>query len=188
MAHALFSFPTHFLASPRAHAASRPSFVASAGAAAAAASPASLYEVLGVPANATNCEIKASYRRLALECHPDVGAPAEEFLRLHAAYATLADPDKRADYDRQRMAPDQHLLRRRVQLLYLVSTREPIEKADSDATVVIGIAKTSHVIVQRLGIDDFDSSNAPKHSNLDNMQIQVLALPNKDPIEIFQHL
>ncbi|XP_042466575.1 chaperone protein dnaJ 11, chloroplastic-like [Zingiber officinale] len=113
MAHALFSFPTHFLASPRAHAASRPSFVGSAGAAAAAASPASLYEVLGVPANATNCEIKASYRRLALECHPDVGAPAEEFLRLHAAYATLADPDKRADYDRQRMAPDQHLLRRR---------------------------------------------------------------------------
>ncbi|XP_074568400.1 chaperone protein dnaJ 11, chloroplastic-like [Curcuma longa] len=112
MAHALFSFPTHFLASPRAHAASRPSFVAAAGAAPPASS-ASLYEVLGVPANATNCEIKASYRRLALECHPDVGAPAEEFLRLHAAYATLSDADKRADYDRQLMAPDHHLWRRR---------------------------------------------------------------------------
>ncbi|THU73443.1 hypothetical protein C4D60_Mb04t22900 [Musa balbisiana] len=61
----------------------------------------SLYEVLGVPASASGQEIKAAYRRLALECHPDVGASADQFLRVHAAYSTLSDPDKRADYDRR---------------------------------------------------------------------------------------
>ncbi|THU65715.1 hypothetical protein C4D60_Mb05t06560 [Musa balbisiana] len=63
--------------------------------------PTSLYEVLGVPASASDREIKAAYRGLALKCHPDVGASAEEFMRVQSAYCTLSDPDKRADYDRQ---------------------------------------------------------------------------------------
>ncbi|GJN39360.1 hypothetical protein PR202_gb28472 [Eleusine coracana subsp. coracana] len=64
------------------------------------------YEVLGVGAGATRGEIKAAYRRLAREVHPDAAAAAaggcgdEDFIRLHAAYATLADPDERARYDR----------------------------------------------------------------------------------------
>jgi curved DNA-binding protein CbpA len=61
------------------------------------------YEVLGVGAGASRGEIKAAYRRLAREVHPDaVGALGgdEGFIRLHAAYATLADPDQRARYDR----------------------------------------------------------------------------------------
>ncbi|WOL09694.1 hypothetical protein Cni_G18447 [Canna indica] len=67
----------------------------------------SLYGVLGVSSRASGQEIKAAYRRLALECHPDVvrtgrrGASAEEFMRVHAAYATLSDPGKRAEYDRE---------------------------------------------------------------------------------------
>ncbi|KAK3131284.1 hypothetical protein QOZ80_6BG0504520 [Eleusine coracana subsp. coracana] len=62
------------------------------------------YEVLGVGAGATRGEIKAAYRRLAREVHPDAaggcGGGDEDFIRLHAAYATLADPDERARYDR----------------------------------------------------------------------------------------
>uniref|UniRef100_A0ACD6AAS7 Uncharacterized protein n=1 Tax=Avena sativa TaxID=4498 RepID=A0ACD6AAS7_AVESA len=61
------------------------------------------YEVLGVGAGASRGEIKAAYRRLAREVHPDavgVGAGDEGFIRLHTAYATLADPDQRARYDR----------------------------------------------------------------------------------------
>ena len=59
------------------------------------------YEVLGVGAGASSCEIKAAYRRLAREVHPDAGGRGDEgFIRLHAAYATLADPDERARYDR----------------------------------------------------------------------------------------
>ncbi|CAD5164196.1 unnamed protein product [Musa acuminata subsp. malaccensis] len=70
-------------------------------------SSSSLYDTLGVSPGASGQEIKTSYRRLALECHPDVvatgrrGASADEFMRVHAAYATLSDPVKRAYYDRE---------------------------------------------------------------------------------------
>ncbi|CAL5377020.1 unnamed protein product [Camellia sinensis] len=70
------------------------------------ASSTSLYEVLGIPMNATGNEIKAAYRKLARTCHPDVAMvnrrdkSANEFMKIHAAYSTLSDPDKRAVYDR----------------------------------------------------------------------------------------
>jgi DnaJ-class molecular chaperone len=65
-----------------------------------------LYEVLGLRAGATGGEIKAAYRRLARERHPDVvaGAAGDDFIRLHDAYATLSDPDARARYDRDVVA------------------------------------------------------------------------------------
>ncbi|KAJ0966985.1 hypothetical protein J5N97_023902 [Dioscorea zingiberensis] len=67
-----------------------------------------LYDVLGIAVGASAPEIKAAYRRLARACHPDVvkGASADEFMRVHAAYTTLSDPSKRADYDRSLAAPD----------------------------------------------------------------------------------
>ncbi|KAM3215124.1 hypothetical protein ACQJBY_067224 [Aegilops geniculata] len=60
------------------------------------------YEVLGVGAGASRGEIKAAYRRIAREVHPDAagGGGDEGFIRLHTAYATLADPGERARYDR----------------------------------------------------------------------------------------
>ncbi|OMO87426.1 hypothetical protein CCACVL1_09069 [Corchorus capsularis] len=70
------------------------------------ASPSSLYEVLGIQMGATCQEIKSAYRRLARVLHPDVSAngqnnaTAHEFIKVHEAYATLSDPEKRADYDR----------------------------------------------------------------------------------------
>ncbi|CAN6301576.1 unnamed protein product [Urochloa humidicola] len=70
---------------------------------AAAAASSSFYDVLGLRPGASPHEIKAAYRRLALAVHPDA-APhpsAEDFIRVHAAYSTLSDPDKRADYDRR---------------------------------------------------------------------------------------
>lgn len=58
-------------------------------------------------------EIKAAYRRLAREVHPDAGATGDEdFIRLHAAYATLADPDERARYDRAMAGPAASAFRR----------------------------------------------------------------------------
>ncbi|EEF34124.1 chaperone protein dnaJ 11, chloroplastic [Ricinus communis] len=70
------------------------------------ASTVSLYEVLGISASASCHEIKAAYRRLARSCHPDVVSmnqkemSANEFMKIHAAYSTLSDPNKRANYDR----------------------------------------------------------------------------------------
>ncbi|KAK4429388.1 Chaperone protein dnaJ 11, chloroplastic [Sesamum alatum] len=65
------------------------------------------YEVLGIQNSATSQEIKSAYRKLARVLHPDVApkygddgaSSADEFMRVHAAYATLSDPDKRAVYD-----------------------------------------------------------------------------------------
>ena len=81
----------------------RPSFLNPNG---VTSSSTSLYEVLGIPPSASSQEIKAAYRRLARSCHPDVAAierkssSADEFIRIHDAYCTLSDPDKRASYDR----------------------------------------------------------------------------------------
>ena len=62
------------------------------------------YEVLGVSRTATEQEIKSSYRKLALQYHPDRNpgnADAEEkFKECSEAYAVLADSEKRARYDR----------------------------------------------------------------------------------------
>lgn len=61
------------------------------------------YEVLGVPRNATEQEIKSAYRRLALKYHPDRNPgdkeAEEKFKEAAEAYAVLADPEKRARYD-----------------------------------------------------------------------------------------
>ena len=71
------------------------------------ASTSSLYEVLGIPMSASGHEIKSAYRKLARMCHPDVVSinqketSANEFMKIHAAYSTLSDPDKRANYDRE---------------------------------------------------------------------------------------
>jgi molecular chaperone DnaJ len=61
------------------------------------------YEVLGVTRNANGDEIKKSFRRLAMEYHPDrnkeTGAEAR-FKQISEAYEVLSDNDKRAAYDR----------------------------------------------------------------------------------------
>jgi DnaJ-class molecular chaperone len=67
------------------------------------------YKVLGVPENASQQEIKAAYRKLSLKYHPDknVGKPetVEMFQKIGAAFDTLGDPVKRAEYDAIRSSP-----------------------------------------------------------------------------------
>lgn len=61
------------------------------------------YEVLGVPRNATEAELKASYRRLAMKFHPDRNpgdAEAESrFKEVKEAWEVLKEPRRRAAYD-----------------------------------------------------------------------------------------
>jgi molecular chaperone DnaJ len=60
------------------------------------------YEILGIPKNADEREIKKAYRTLARKYHPDVckepGAE-ERFKQINEAYGVLSDPQKRAQYD-----------------------------------------------------------------------------------------
>ena len=63
----------------------------------------SYYKILGVAPDATDKEIKAAYRKLAKEFHPDThgGDKKKEkrFKEIQEAYATLSDEAKRRQYD-----------------------------------------------------------------------------------------
>src|ERR687884_333006 len=62
------------------------------------------YEVLGVPRDADETQIKKAFRKLARELHPDVNKndpdAEEKFKEAAEAYEILNDSERRALYDR----------------------------------------------------------------------------------------
>ena len=61
------------------------------------------YKILGVPKTATEKEVKAAYRKLARQFHPDVNpgdkSAEDKFKNVGEAYEVLSDSDKRSNYD-----------------------------------------------------------------------------------------
>ena len=71
--------------------------------------PRSLYDVIGVPSDASTAQIKKAFLKKSMKMHPDKFVNAEpavlqqktqEFQALTEAHEELQDPDKRKEYDR----------------------------------------------------------------------------------------
>ena len=76
---------------------------------------ANYYEILGLNRDATDDDIRRSYRRLALQFHPDRSdAPdaEERFQEINEAYQVLSDESARIDYDRCIERQEQEAARR----------------------------------------------------------------------------
>src|SRR3989344_6022186 len=68
------------------------------------------YKILGVSKNATKEEIKAAYKKLAKQYHPDLNKSpdaAEKFKEINEAAAVLADDQKRTQYNQFGTAGEQ---------------------------------------------------------------------------------
>jgi len=57
------------------------------------------YQILGVNENASQDEIRAAYKKLAMKNHPDRGGDTKRFQEISQAYDTLSDDRKRQEYD-----------------------------------------------------------------------------------------
>jgi molecular chaperone DnaJ len=70
------------------------------------------YEALSIERTASDGDIKAAFRKQAMQCHPDRnpgdGEAEHRFKEINEAYEVLKDPDKRAAYDRFGHAAFEH--------------------------------------------------------------------------------
>jgi curved DNA-binding protein CbpA len=102
-----------------------------------------LYGVLGLPRTASEEEIKAAYRTLARQLHPDVNAgdeaSAQRLADVNRAYETLGNAEARAGYDRDLAL--QRAERRR---------RHAIFAATTAATFAVTIAAVSFAVRRHL--------------------------------------
>jgi len=60
------------------------------------------YELLGIPNDCKDSEIKKAYGKLAKQHHPDRGGDADKFIQLQRAYALINNPRQRALHDGMR--------------------------------------------------------------------------------------
>ena len=117
------------------------------------------YDVLGVDRKASEDEIKKAYRKLARENHPDANpddpAAEERFKEIQGAYDTLADPEKRKQYDaggalRSAQRRGRLRLRHRRHLLHLLRPRrrpgreQTVRGRDLRAEVALNFDQAMH--------------------------------------------
>jgi tetratricopeptide (TPR) repeat protein len=147
-----------------------------------------LYELLQVEPDADLPEIRAAYRRLIFQHHPDrnAGVDAQEMTqRLIRAYELPSDPDRRAAYDWQLFGepglPPGAAEQPDSRPLIVVESRSPIFGGLSRTA---GLAATGAVLVAAIIVIGVMIATGGGDSNNANQTVQVVApvaTPNLTP-------
>ncbi|MFP6288528.1 DnaJ C-terminal domain-containing protein [Helicobacter pylori] len=147
----------------------------------------SLYQTLNVGENASQDEIKKSYRRLARQYHPDLNKTKEaeeKFKEINAAYEILSDEEKRRQYDQfgDNMFGGQNFSD-------FARSRGPSEDLDDILSSIFGKGGFSQRFSQNSqGFSGFNFSNFA-HEDLDmtttlNVSVLDTLLGNKKQVSI----
>ncbi|BDA08188.1 DnaJ family protein [Helicobacter pylori] len=147
----------------------------------------SLYQTLNVSENASQDEIKKSYRRLARQYHPDLNKTKEaeeKFKEINAAYEILSDEEKRRQYDQfgDNMFGGQNFSD-------FARSRSTSEDLDDILSSIFGKGGFSQRFSQNSqGFSDFNFSNFA-HEDLDitttlNVSVLDTLLGNKKQVSI----
>ena len=137
----------------------------------------SYYVILGISSKATTDDIKAAYRRLAKEFHPDCYSGGSEMFReIQEAYAVLGNPQRRFEYERQR-SKKQHNVPV-TQRLYrepepLIPEESPIDLGDISPVRSFQTFSPSHDEIFDWLWNRFSSPNQPKSRRVQRLTMDV---------------
>jgi curved DNA-binding protein CbpA len=93
------------------------------------------YEVLQVGTKATLKDIKAAYRKLSKDHHPDKeGGESEKFREVKFAFDVLSNPERRARYDTTGRTDESPVTPQRVQIFVDQTMRTVIESQRPDGS------------------------------------------------------
>eukprot|EP00668_Euglena_longa_P046040 GGOE01061724.1.p1 GENE.GGOE01061724.1~~GGOE01061724.1.p1 ORF type:complete len:366 (-),score=68.43 GGOE01061724.1:281-1378(-) len=109
------------------------------------------YDVLGIPRNATESDIRQAFRKKALELHPDKNPNGEAaFKKLRRAYETLSDAILKARYDAELPPPGRSSFERRSNAAPM---RKPREARNEEEDFLNAVMKEDQVNNLKVGRD-----------------------------------
>lgn len=150
--------------------------------------PKNYYIVLGIPATSDQEDIKAAYRRLAKEFHPDrYGEGHSPFQNIQEAYSVLGDPVRRQAYD-QRRAQQRLTVPQGARVEPMTSRREPEPLIPENGPVDLGEASLTRsfqsyrpsfeALVDRL-LSNFAESGQAKGERPEALTVVVTLTPDQ---------
>jgi len=148
------------------------------------------YLILGITEDASREDIRAAFRRRALELHPDrSGMESGPFQAVQEAYSVLGDPERRRCYDRERPRPVAMSRQRGRRAEPVVPERPPAEPfrpveparrfhemslAESFETY----RPSFEELFERLW-SNFEGVNRPKSEHLESLTVETVVRPEE---------